>query len=116
MERKPIEGKTKKMITVRSGGYSYKNQDFLIEENSIIGEFAHIEADSPIGPRANPNNLRNNSSKNIILVTRNEHKIIDDQVEKYPVEDLLKLKGEHEKKIEKIQTKVKENLKDKSFF
>ncbi|MEG2848215.1 MAG: hypothetical protein RR904_05555 [Bacilli bacterium] len=115
-ERKEIKAKTKKVIAVKSGGFCYKEGERLEKEETIIGEFAHIESDSPIGPRANPENPRDNTAKNLILVTNNNHKIIDEQVEKYPTADLQKIKKEHEEKIREKQFKAKEKLKNKSFF
>lgn len=116
MKRIEIKAKTKKEIAVKSGGICYKSKEELIKENTIIGEFAHIEADSPIGPRANPNNPRDNTSKNILFVTNIEHKIIDEQVEKYPTEDLKEIKKNHEEEIEKKQHEIRLILKEKTFF
>jgi cellulose biosynthesis protein BcsQ len=66
-----------------------------VDENIVIGEAAHIEAASPGGPRYNCNMTESerSSSSNAIWLCRNCSKLIDSDVEKYPVPLLKKWKN-----------------------
>lgn len=110
--RNQIKMKIQKELFVESGGECSIEKTFLIKENSIIAEIAHIESYSLNGPRANPNNLKDNSKKNLMLVTPVIHKVIDDKAneENYPKEKLEKLKSDHIKAIKTKQQKIKKAL------
>lgn len=64
---------------------------------SLVGEVAHIVGETPTAARGTSNlsaEDRNNSS-NLLLLCREHHKIVDDDPETYPVEDLQRCKEEH---------------------
>ncbi len=69
-----------------------------VDDESLIGEECHIVSRSPEGPRGDydlPLELRD-SYDNLILLCRNHHKQVDDQVHIYTVEELRRIKREHE--------------------
>ena len=71
----------------------------LIDEyGTWIGEVAHIYAASNGGPRANTSlsQEERRDAENLILLCRNCHRKIDDKVEQYPAEILIKIKERHE--------------------
>lgn len=76
------------------------------DDESIIGDEAHIVARSEDGPRGKSKLTEDERDKydNLILLCRKHHKIIDDQYNFYTVEKLNQLKKEHE-------SWVKESLK-----
>ncbi len=68
------------------------------DRDALIGEEAHIVAQSPGGPRAGvPLNIDIDSYENLILLCRNHHRVVDEQTAKYTVEVLKTLKAKHEK-------------------
>ena len=69
--------------------------------NSFV---AHIVASSQNGPRGDKILSAQLSDKleNLMLMCADHHKLIDTEVEKYPVEKLKDMKKEHEKKIDDI--------------
>ena len=76
------------------------------DDESIIGDEAHIVARSEDGPRGKSTLSEDDRDKydNLILLCRKHHKIIDDQFNFYTVEKLNKVKKSHE-------SWVKESLK-----
>jgi hypothetical protein len=64
----------------------------------IIGEQAHIVAESPAGPRGDStlSIIERNSYSNLILLCPNDHLIIDSNPEFYTVERLHAMKRDHE--------------------
>lgn len=68
------------------------------DDESIIGDEAHIVARSEDGPRGKSKLSEEERDKydNLILLCRKHHKIIDDQFNFYTVEKLNKIKKEHE--------------------
>lgn len=68
------------------------------DDESIIGDEAHIVARSEDGPRGKSTLSEEDRDKydNLILLCRKHHKIIDDQYKFYTVEKLNTIKKEHE--------------------
>lgn len=77
------------------------------DDDAIIGENCHIVGESEEGPRGTPSIpvKQRDSYSNLILLCRNHHRIIDQQVATYSVEILHRLKFQHE-------TWVRETLTD----
>ncbi len=76
-----------------------------------FGEIAHIVAESPSGPRGDdslPDSLRN-SYFNLILLCPNCHTKIDKAPEDFPVEKLLRFKGEHESEMVRLHPPDKDS-------
>lgn len=71
-----------------------------VTETALIGEIAHIYdlADSDSSPRSNPSldEKQKNDYSNLLLVCRNCHGEIDQKKKTYSVEDLQRIKNDHE--------------------
>ncbi len=69
----------------------------------ILGEIAHIVAESPDGPRGDsPLSLtERNTYENLILLCNVHHQQIDDQPQTYTIERLQQIKHDHEAWVEK---------------
>jgi len=68
------------------------------ESGSIVGEICHIKGDKPASPRydAAQDNHSRHGFDNLILLCNVHHKIVDDSPDRYPVEQLVAMKQEHE--------------------
>lgn len=68
----------------------------------VLGEMAHIVAESPNGPRGDsPLSIEErNRYGNLMLLCNIHHQLIDDQPATYPVERLHEIKDAHEKWVE----------------
>jgi len=71
------------------------------DDDALIGEECHIVSGRPGGPRHDSTFplSRLDHFDNLILLCRNHHKIVDDQVKKYAVEELRKAKASHERRV-----------------
>jgi len=71
------------------------------DKESIIGEIAHIKGENPTSARYDPNKnpIELNNHKNLMILCREHHKMIDDQPNTFTVEKLLDIKMQHEKYI-----------------
>jgi hypothetical protein len=70
------------------------------DDESIIGDEAHIVAREEHGPRGQGSSLTSEQRDkygNLILLCKLHHKLIDDQPGKYTVENLVAMKATHEK-------------------
>lgn len=69
------------------------------DDESIVADIAHIKGEKPKAPRYDKNmaDKEKNSYSNLILLCKIHHKLIDDQLNTYPVEKLLNMKSSHEK-------------------
>lgn len=68
----------------------------------VLGEMAHIVADSGQGPRADPNMPREDRDKyeNLILLCNVHHQLVDSAPETYTVPRLHAMKDDHERWVE----------------
>ena len=68
--------------------------------NTITGEIAHIKADSPGGPRYDPDQSENERQglDNLMVLCPQHHKIIDLDPTTYSVDILMRMKAAHESK------------------
>lgn len=116
-KRKTIPAKVKKVVTVKSGGIDCLDitKSPLFINDILLSEFAHIEAASFNGPRANENNLNDNSESNLILTSVNNHTYIDKKPAEYTTDILKNIKSSHEEKVEKTQEEVKKIMQSKTF-
>ncbi len=100
-----ITARTRKMLWGRSGGVCSICKKPLFEDEtmaddlSVLGQECHIvgeenTAKSPRGLHSMPLDTRKLCG-NLILLCRDYHKIIDDQPNKYTVDELHRIKGEH---------------------
>lgn len=69
-----------------------------IDSHSILGEMAHIIAQSPNGPRGSQklSTSGRDQYENLILLCPNHHKTIDNDFTKWTIDKLKKTKAEHE--------------------
>lgn len=68
------------------------------DDESLIGDIAHIVAESPEGPRGQSPLTPEERAKyaNLVLMCKNHHKVIDDQFLEWTAERLIALKAAHE--------------------
>jgi hypothetical protein len=105
-----ISDKTRKKLWGKSGNrcaicraelVGYRKEETM---DVIIGEECHVISSRPLGPRhGNDKQVDYDDYDNLILLCRNHHKIVDDQVNTYTVRQLRLTKILHE-------TWVKETL------
>ena len=117
-----IELKTHKLLWGRSGNRcAFENckSELIADETesddeSVIGDEAHIVAKSNDGPRGVLTISEEERDKydNLILLCRKHHKIIDDQPLFYTVEKLKAMKVVHEKWVKEILNPISEMRKD----
>lgn len=71
------------------------------DDESLVGDAAHIVAESPEGPRGDSpvEPPDRNKYSNLILLCKVHHKLIDDQPNTYTVDVLKKMKKAHEDSI-----------------
>lgn len=71
------------------------------DSNTNIGQECHIVSPRPSGPRYQSDLEDYDNYDNIILLCANHHRVIDTDVENYPVSVLKQIKRDHECRIEK---------------
>ena len=81
------------MICVRQANKS--------DPSAIIGDIAHIEANSNSGPRANTSltNRQRDSYPNLILLCPNHHRLVDRQEHTYTADKLRRWKADSESRL-----------------
>ncbi len=100
----PITDKTRKILWGRSGNRCAICKRELVvdatpgDDESVVGDECHIISSKPEGPRNVPGVTieEADSYQNLVLLCKIHHKIIDDQVNKYPASELNRIKHEHE--------------------
>lgn len=109
-----ISSKVNKIIWTRFAGACAICKEDLIEEitetnYSLVGEVAHIVGEKEKAARgSSPMSLEaRNSPKNLLLLCRKHHKIIDDHEELYPVEKLHQIKKEYLESLQESLPKGK---------
>lgn len=111
-----ISLKTHKLLWGASGNACAICKITLVEDAtftddaSLVGEEAHIVSKKETGPRYDDPLLMEQRDKfeNLILLCNRCHKIVDDQVNTYPVELLQKLKKDHEAAVRQSMTGINE--------
>ena len=104
-----ISDKTRKRLWAKSGNRCAVSKVELIyaptgdKDDSIIGEECHIFGQSPGGPRYDPTLQEDqlDSYDNLILLSRNYHKIVDDNENYYTPDKLRQIKQAHEQWVSK---------------
>ena len=115
--RKQPSGQTLKKLFACSGNicaYPGCDQKLVTEGEEIIGEVCHIEAAMPGGERYNPNqtNKERANFNNLILLCPIHHKETND-VKKYTVKALKRIKAKHEKEFLTHPYKISDSLIEK---
>lgn len=69
---------------------------------SVVGEVCHIKGEKPTAPRydAAQTDPERHGFDNLIVLCNVHHKVVDDNKQDYPVERLLKMKADHEVRLE----------------
>ena len=104
-----VSTRTKIILAMRSGdrcalpdcGRSL-TRDAETGTTLTVGEAAHIAGSRPSSARHDPNmgDPERNHFDNLLYVCANCHKLVDQDVDSYPVERLRKLKAEHEAAVQ----------------
>jgi hypothetical protein len=78
--------------------------EVLMQDSTVVGEICHIKAANPRGPRYDPQQTagERHGYDNLVLLCGTHHKVIDDDVEAYTVERLLKMKADHESRAARV--------------
>ena len=109
-----ISDKTRKILWASSGNKCAICKGELVVNTktsnawSVIGDECHIVSKQLQGPRYNHNLSTDelDSCKNLILLCRVHHKIIDDQQGVYTTDKLSKIKADHEKWVSEKLSKA----------
>lgn len=99
-----ISDKTRKILWARSGdSCAYCKHKLIIDattcnDESVIGEECHIISSQIKGPRHDPTFPQEqiDSYKNLIVLCRDHHKVVDGQKDTYTTDILRKMKIDHE--------------------
>ena len=100
-----ITNRTRKLLWGYSGNRcAYCKRELIMDpttqdDESVVGDECHIVSDRSNGPRYNPEFLIDeiDSYPNLILLCRIDHKMVDDQSEKFTADFLRRLKAKHRK-------------------
>ncbi|MBE0461814.1 MAG: HNH endonuclease, partial [Candidatus Aminicenantes bacterium] len=118
-----ISDKTRKRLWAKSGNLCAISKielvsDFTsVSDESIIGEECHICTRTPRGPRYNASlsEVELDEYDNLILLSRNHHKIVDDNPIYYTSERLQNIKKSHEEWVRKTLNFEIRNIKSKKY-
>lgn len=68
------------------------------DADTYVGQICHIKAESPKGPRYDPDQTEEerNGFENLLIMCGTHHTVIDRNAKKYTVEVLVKIKHDHE--------------------
>lgn len=117
--------KTRKILWGRSGNRCAICRRELVVERSkndpdaVIGEECHIISKQDSGPRSHTTHLAAldlDGYDNLLLLCRVDHKIVDDQSNKYDIETLRNIKSRHESWVrDSLANKNKESHNNTTF-
>lgn len=109
--RKEIPDKERKALLIKSGnlcafprcGRKLVEPETADDDPAIVGEIAHIVADSRQGPRGDSplSDEERSKQSNLILLCSNHHSIIDKQKHTYSIQVLRQMKADHEAFVER---------------
>lgn len=110
--RKPISEKEVRLLFLQSGnacafrgcGRSLIEPGTAQDDATVVGDIAHIVADSRQGPRGEDALGEEERGKhtNLILLCKEHHKVIDSQPRTYSVAVLRQMKADHEARVERV--------------
>ncbi|TDX02188.1 hypothetical protein [Dinghuibacter silviterrae] len=113
----PTQQTIKKLFALSGNNCSFPScsEKIVDSNNHLIGEICHIEAAEPGGQRYNPTSTDDyrRSLENLILLCGNHHKITND-VNKFPVSELKRLKVAHEARNQYNNYKVSNEIVQQS--
>lgn len=105
-KRLPLTRDTVRELYLKSGNrcaFPGCNQSMFNDNGDFVGQICHIEAAEPGGERFNKNqtNEQRRHSSNLVLMCYPHHVATND-VDKYPVTAMVRIKTEHEKKFSDV--------------
>ena len=82
------------------------------DPDAVIGQIAHIVAQSDNGPRADPSLSANERdlAQNLVLLCPTHHRVADSQENTYSIDDMARWKREHEALVESQMQALASNL------
>ena len=96
----PTQKTVKRLFAVSRNQCAFPGCEIPLVEDSgtVTGEIAHITSVSANGPRfdSKQTDEERHSFDNLILLCGRHHRVIDAEIEKFPVGCLLRIKHEHE--------------------
>ncbi len=100
----PISDKTRKVLWGRSGNRCAICRHELVsdatdkDDDSVVGDECHIRSARPNGPRHDSTYAAEklDAYVNLMLLCRTHHKMVDDQMDTYTTDILLRMKANHE--------------------
>lgn len=103
-----ISNKTRKVLWTKTGNRCAMCRQKLVveetevDEESIVGDECHIVSEKPDGPRFDPTFPKSkiDTGNNLIVLCKNHHKMVDDQVETYTAKVLRVIKRNHQRWVE----------------
>lgn len=112
---KPLS-KTVRELYLKSGNlcaFPGCTQVMMNATGVFVGQVCHIEAAELKGPRFNPkmSNEERRGAANLLLMCYPHHKITDD-VKRYTVAVMRKMKADHEKRFTDVEAVILEQLTD----
>lgn len=97
--------------------FSECKQELITEDRVIVADICHIEGEKENSPRYNserrPEEL--DDFPNLILMCKTHHKIIDDNEGKFSVDELLRIKNNHEQKYQNNPYQISDEELDRVF-
>ena len=97
---------TRKLLWARSGNQCALCRRQLVEpgneldRDAVVGDECHILPHSPRGPRATTASRKDiDGYENLILLCKADHKLVDDQPEKYSAQTLREIRNAHEFRV-----------------
>jgi hypothetical protein len=95
----PSEPTIKRLFAVSSNTCAFPDcADPLVEGGTIVGEVCHVKSARKGHPRYDPEqaDAERHGFDNLMLMCRRHHKIIDTEIDRYPVDHLVAMKKAHE--------------------
>lgn len=116
VKRETISAATLRKLYIVSGNrcaFPGCNHEIVDENGTLVAELCHIEAAMPGGERFNPDMTNKDRAKaeNLLYLCHKHHKITDD-VNKYTVNEMLKIKRDHENLFRNIMDDMLKTIED----
>ncbi len=117
--RVKIKAPTRDILLILSGGRcqfkgcnKFLFEHHLTKEKGNFGQMAHIVAYNNGARKIELSDAYINDHSNLMLLCPDDHKLVDDNPEEYPIELLKKYKETHENRIRQL-TEIKDDRKTK---
>lgn len=116
VKRETISAATLRKLYITSGNkcaFEGCNHEIVNENGTLVAELCHIEAAMPGGERFNPNmtNKERAQAANLLYLCHKHHKETND-VCKFPVDRMVKIKRDHENLFRNIMNDMLKTIED----